>query len=93
MWCKDGSSRYFQQGRPERAQRNEETPEKREPLYNHRGYLQEYEPEDTEERGLSLPRVEGVPQQRIAFLKGYVQTKEEKVREPDEDSDYPDDEG
>ena len=64
----------------------------REPLYNHRGFLQEYEPQDTEERGLSLPRVEGVPQQRTAFLKGYVQTKDEEIVEPDEDSDYSDDE-
>ena len=87
----DSFSRLMQ-GRPERAQRNEETPEKREPLCNHRGSLQEYEPQDTEERGLSLPRVEGVPQQRTAFLKGYVQTKDEGRVEPDEDSDYSDDE-
>ena len=85
------------QGRPERAQRNEETPEKREPLCNHRGPLQEYGPQGTIERGWSLPiaRVEGVPQQRTAFLRGHVQTKdeEEKVElELEDDSDYSDDE-
>ena len=73
----DSFSRLMQ-GRPERAQWDEETPEKREPLCNQRGPLQEYEPQDTDERGLSLPRVEGVPQQRTAFLRGHVQTKDEE---------------
>ena len=88
----DSFSRLMQ-GRPERAQRDEETPEKREPLCNQRGPLQEYEPQDTDERGLSLPRVEGVPQQRTAFLRGHVQTKDEEEKiELEDDSDYSDEE-
>ena len=56
--------------RPERARRDLETPENRDPVYHPRGDLQEFEPEDTKERTISLPREAGIPQQRVMFWKG-----------------------
>ena len=62
--------------RPERGRRDLETPENREPMCHHRGPLQEFEPEDTKERTISLPREAGIPQQRVTFLKGSGTAKE-----------------
>ena len=56
--------------RPERARRDLETPENRDPMYQPRGDLQDFEPEDTEECTISLPRKDGKSQQRVMFWKG-----------------------
>jgi hypothetical protein len=73
-------------GRPEREQRDKETPENRAPVKCPRGQLQEFENEDTEERALSLPRELGIPQQRVTFLKGNAGD------EVDDNSDYEEEE-
>ena len=65
-------------GRPERERRDLETPENREHVYHHRGDLQDFEPEDTKERTISLPRAAGIPQQRVTFLKGVATETEDK---------------
>ena len=71
-------------GRPEKEQRDKETPENRNPINHDRGSLAAFEPADTEIRNISLPRKEGIPQQRVTFLKGNT------TDEVGEDSDYED---
>ena len=66
--------------RPERARRDEETPEKRDPVCNPRGDLQKFEPEDTKERTISLPREAGIPQQRVMFWKGIGAETEQETK-------------
>ncbi len=56
------------EGRPEKEQRDKETPENRAPIYCDRGPLSKFEPRDTTERNLSLVREAGIPQQRVMFL-------------------------
>ena len=74
-------------GRPEREQRDKETPENRAPVKCHRGSLQDFENEDTGERAVSLPRRLGIPQQRVTFLKGNASDEVEYNSDYEEDMD------
>ena len=74
-------------GRPEREQRDKETPENRAPVKCHRGSLQDFENEDTGERAVSLPRRLGIPQQRVTFLKGNASDEVEYNSDYEEDID------
>ena len=71
--------------RPTREEQQQETPDIRKPIVMPRGALQEFENVDTTVKGISLNRAAGLPQQRVAFLRGKDKERESSNGDPEEE--------